>query len=55
MDDILKSTFETELGDKDLQPILNQFCVSSNEILIEIKKFKDWVSGFQQQKKSDRL
>lgn len=26
------------------------FCVSSNQILIEIKRFKDWVAEFQQQK-----
>jgi len=43
LDDILKLHYEQELGNRNIQPIINRFCSISNKILIDYKNFKDWI------------
>lgn len=47
LDDILRTVYKDDLGDKDLMEILHTFKQYSNNLLIDIKKFKEWIGKFQ--------
>mmetsp|Transcript_37012 Transcript_37012/g.56752 ORF Transcript_37012/g.56752 Transcript_37012/m.56752 type:complete len:169 (+) Transcript_37012:1449-1955(+) len=52
LDDILKLKYPKELKNKDLIPILTQFSSIQNRILIDYKKFRDWVLKGQEKLRS---
>ena len=43
LDDILKLIYPKKLKNKDLIPVLTQFSSIQNKILIDYKKFRNWV------------
>ena len=43
LDDIIKHNIKEHLFHKDLQPIITRFCSLANPILIDYKKFQQWV------------
>ena len=43
LDDILKILYKDELADKDLKPLIKPFCCISNKILVDYKKFRDYI------------
>jgi Ca2+-binding EF-hand superfamily protein len=43
LDDIVKIVYAESLKTKDLIPIMSKFCSIQNRILIDYKKFRDWI------------
>ena len=55
LDDILKLFYPHQLEDRDLTPIIQKFSSVQNKILIDYKKFRDWIKLEIKKKKAIKL
>jgi Ca2+-binding EF-hand superfamily protein len=44
LDDIFKSNYDAELGNRELKPVFKKFASIQNRILIDYKRVKDYLN-----------